>query len=144
MQPGENGGQAVRFLVNIDVDDLDRAVGFYSEAIGLRPGRRIGDSVVEMLGGPAAIYLVQKPAGTIATPQSSDERHYNRHWTPLHLDFEVDDIATALQKAVAAGASLEQDISRAAWGSLALLADPFGHGFCLVEFHGRGYDEISV
>ena len=25
---------------------------------------------------------------------------------------------------------------------LALMADPFGNGFCLVEFLGRGYDEI--
>jgi hypothetical protein len=24
----------------------------------------------------------------------------------------------------------------------AALADPFGHGFCLIEFAGRGYDEL--
>lgn len=27
---------------------------------------------------------------------------------------------------------------------LALLADPFGNGFCLVESVGRGYDEIAT
>jgi hypothetical protein len=26
---------------------------------------------------------------------------------------------------------------------LALMADPFGNGFCLVQFLGRGYDEIA-
>jgi len=26
---------------------------------------------------------------------------------------------------------------------LALMADPFGHGFCFVQFLGRGYDEIA-
>jgi len=26
---------------------------------------------------------------------------------------------------------------------IALMADPFGHGFCLIEFRGRGYDEIA-
>ncbi len=25
---------------------------------------------------------------------------------------------------------------------LAILADPFGNGFCLLEFRGRGYDEL--
>ena len=24
-----------------------------------------------------------------------------------------------------------------------MLADPFGHGICLIEFLGRGYDEIA-
>jgi hypothetical protein len=24
------------------------------------------------------------------------------------------------------------------------LADPFGHGFCLIEFTGRGYDEVAT
>jgi len=32
----------------------------------------------------------------------------------------------------------------AAWGRLVQLADPYGHGWCLVEFRGRGYDEIST
>jgi hypothetical protein len=26
---------------------------------------------------------------------------------------------------------------------LALLADPFGNGFCLLQFTGRGYDAIA-
>jgi hypothetical protein len=25
---------------------------------------------------------------------------------------------------------------------MARMADPFGHGFCLLQFKGRGYDEI--
>jgi len=25
---------------------------------------------------------------------------------------------------------------------MANLADPFGHGFCLLEFRGKGYDEV--
>jgi hypothetical protein len=29
------------------------------------------------------------------------------------------------------------------WGRLALMADPFGHGFCFVQFLGAGYDEIA-
>jgi hypothetical protein len=25
-----------------------------------------------------------------------------------------------------------------------MLADPFGHGICLIRFLGRGYDEIAT
>ena len=32
----------MRFLVNVDVDDLERATRFYTGAFGLRPGRRFG------------------------------------------------------------------------------------------------------
>ena len=27
-------------------------------------------------------------------------------------------------------------------GKIAVLADPFGYGLCLIEFLNRGYDEI--
>jgi uncharacterized glyoxalase superfamily protein PhnB len=61
----------------------------------------------------------------------------------VHLDFIVEEIESAVQGALAAGARLEAAISTAKWGKLALMADPFGHGFCFVEFLGRGYDEIA-
>jgi Glyoxalase-like domain len=66
-----------------------------------------------------------------------------RIWTPVHLDFVVEEIESAVQGALAAGAQLEAAISTAKWGKLALMADPFGHGFCFIEFLGHGYDEIA-
>jgi predicted enzyme related to lactoylglutathione lyase len=60
----------------------------------------------------------------------------------VHLDFVVEDIDAAVRRAVAAGATLERDVSTHAYGRLALMADPFGNGFCLLQFTGRGYDEI--
>ena len=69
-------------------------------------------------------------------------RDYERHWTPLHLDWVVDDIAAALARAVAAGATLEQPVRERHWGHIAVLADPFGHGFCLIPFSGEGYDAL--
>ena len=41
------------------------------------------------------------------------------------------------------GASLERPVRTSVWGKLALLADPFGHGFGLVEFVDGGCDEIT-
>ena len=61
----------------------------------------------------------------------------------MHLDFVVDDIAAAVERATACGAMLEAPVKSAAWGDLALMSDPFGHGFCLVQFRNRGYDEIA-
>jgi catechol 2,3-dioxygenase-like lactoylglutathione lyase family enzyme len=130
-------------LVNVDVDDLDQAIRFYGAGLGLRIGRRFGTFGVEMLGGPVPIYLLVKPAGTPASDTATQVRSYARHWTPVHLDFVVEDIEGAVEVAVRAGARLEKPIAAHKWGKLALLADPFGHGFCFVQFLGRGYDEIA-
>jgi predicted enzyme related to lactoylglutathione lyase len=128
-------------LVNIDVDDIDKAVAFYRDGLGLTVGRRFGTDFVEMLGSTSPIYLLKKVAGS-APFKGGAARHYRRHWTPVHLDFAVTDIKAALVRARNAGATLEADIRTAKWGHIALLADPFGNGFCLLEFTGRGYDEL--
>jgi predicted enzyme related to lactoylglutathione lyase len=129
--------------VNLDVDDLDKAIRFYGSAFGLKVGRRLGGLGVEMLGSSAPFYLLVKSAGTPASETTSQIRSYERHWTPVHLDFVVDDIEPAVQRGIEAGARLEQPITIHKWGKLALMADPFGHGFCFVQFLGRGYDEIT-
>ncbi len=129
-------------LVNIDVDDLPKAIGFYAEALGLKVGRRFGNVGVEMLGLSAPLYLLLKQGGSVAAPGVGRRRDYRRHWTPVHIDLAVPDIERAVAKATAAGAVLEAPVTTTAWGKLALMADPFGHGFCLLQFVGRGYDEI--
>ncbi len=128
-------------LVNIDVPDLARAVAFYTAAFGLEVTRRFGQEGAELGGWPARLYLLQKPEGSLGAGASP--RRYDRHWTPVHLDVVVEDVEAALTRAVAAGARAETQIRTANWGKLVVLADPFGHGFCLIEFLGRGYDEIA-
>ncbi|MFC0133761.1 VOC family protein [Massilia eurypsychrophila] len=49
----------------------------------------------------------------------------------------------AVQQALTAGAQLEAAVTVHAWGRLALMADPFGHGFCFVQFSAQGYDAIA-
>ena len=131
-------------LVNIDVDDLPKAMDFYRKAAGLRVGRRFGSLGVEMLGATSAIYLLVKPEGTRPSPNADDLRRYRRHWTPVHLDFVVAELEAAVSQAIAAGATIEGEIQTHKWGRIAHLADPFGHGICLIEFLGRGYDEIAT
>jgi len=128
-------------LVNIDVPDVAAAERFYVAAFGLTPTRRFGAAGVELSGWPAKLYLLEKAAGTIGA--GGHRRRYDRHWSPVHLDVVVDDLEAALERAVAAGAIVEGEVRTAAWGRIVTLADPFGHGLCLIQFLGRGYDEIA-
>jgi hypothetical protein len=128
--------------VVIDVDDLDRAAFLVvAGAEGRTPVRRAG---VELVGGSAPLYLLVKAAGTAVSPASSDRRRYARHWTPVHLDFAVPDVEKAVAAALAAGATQDGAPETHAWGRIAHMADPFGHGFCLIQFIGRGYDEVAT
>ena len=133
----------MRLLINIDVPDLERAIGFYEQAFGLTLTRRLGPAVAEMSGAQAPIYLLEKAAGTPAAGATRQPRDYARHWTPVHLDVVVDDVDAAVARAVAAGARLEDPAATHAWGRIAHLSDPFGHGICLLQFLGRGYDELA-
>jgi catechol 2,3-dioxygenase-like lactoylglutathione lyase family enzyme len=133
----------MNLLVNIDVDDLEKATRFYCDGLGLHVGRRF-DGWIELTGASARIYLLPKAAGTAVSPTTGEKRAYERHWTPVHLDFIVSDIGKAVERAMAAGATRERDVTDHAYGKLALMADPFGNGFCLIEFAGGGYDEIVV
>lgn len=133
----------VNLLVNIDVEDLEKAVNFYARGLGLEPGRRLGAQAREMLGASCAIYLLENAGSTRPFAAATSSRDYRRHWTPIHLDFEVEDIDTAVTRALSAGATLEGEVAERPWGRLARMADPFGHGFCLLQFQGRGYDEMA-
>jgi predicted enzyme related to lactoylglutathione lyase len=134
----------MRILVNIDVDDLERAVEFYTRALDLHLQRRLFDGcVAEMSGACAKIYLMVKDQGSPVAAGAIAARDYARHWTPVHLDFEVENVTAAVERAVAAGAKLEGAVQSFSWGQQATLSDPFGHGFCLLRFTAGGYDAVA-
>jgi uncharacterized glyoxalase superfamily protein PhnB len=122
---------------------MERAIEFYVRALALRLERRLFDgTVAEMSGVSSKIYLTAKDPGSPWAPGRSSVRSYGRHWTPVHIDFEVDDVNAAVELAVAAGARLEGRIQSFSWGQQATLSDPFGHGFCLLRFTNGGYDAV--
>ena len=131
-------------LLNIDVPDIAAAERFYTEALGLTVGRRFDTDFVELLGAPVPIYLLRKHAGTSIGPAGGDTRRYERHWSPIHPDYVVEDIDAAIARVLAAGAVQEGETCDAPYGRLAMFADPFGHGFCLIEFNEVGYDAITA
>ncbi len=134
----------MQLYVNIDVDDVERAIAFYTKGLGLTLARRLfGGAVAEMAGASCLIHLLPKASGS-PTAQGKAIRDYGRHWTPVHLDFCVEDLDGALTRALAAGAVLEGEVRCYDWGRIATLADPFGHGLCMMQLAPGGYDHVGA
>lgn len=133
----------VDLLVNIDVGHLDRAIAFYVEGLGFRLSRRLGPEAAELEGASSRVYLLEKRDGEAPFAGARSQRTWDRHWTPVHLDLVVDEIEPALRLAEDAGARREGEVREYEWGRHAVLSDPFGNGFCLLQFLGRGYDVLE-
>jgi predicted enzyme related to lactoylglutathione lyase len=114
--------------ISIDVEDVDRAVDFYRDALGLRMIGK-GDGWATMALGEQTFFL--------GLPWGSDgriERDHRRHWTPVHLDFVVDDFDATLERAIKAGAKLDRPVLRRSdLGDMANMSDPSGNGFDLIQ-----------
>jgi hypothetical protein len=73
-----------------------------------------------------------KPVAHSKSPLRDDVRKYERHWTPIHIDFRVEDFEATLKKPLDAGAKSEQVHRVSGYPPVAFCSDPFGHGFCIV------------
>ncbi len=95
----------MQLRICIDVDDIERAIAFYTQGLQLQLGRRLRSDWCELLGGPCAIDLLCEPPYSAPLGEEHPQRRsFKRHWTPVHLDFVVDDIDAALPRLLAAGA----------------------------------------
>ena len=119
-----------KISISIDVSDMKKASLFYSEAIGCKKVRE-GDEITLLSANNTNIYLLKKEPGSDPFSVGVASRNYDRHWTPVHLDFAVSDIDKALNLVLKYNGSHEGGES-GDWGSIAYCADPFGNGFCLV------------
>jgi lactoylglutathione lyase len=126
-------------IINIDAPDVDAAEAFYADGLGLERVRRLfGGRLAEMRLDGQLFHILPKAEGSQAFV-GGQPRSYQRHWTPVHLDFVVKDLRQALARAVAAGAIVERPAASHDWGSIAGCADPFGNGFCLIQLTEQGY-----
>jgi predicted enzyme related to lactoylglutathione lyase len=134
----------MKVSINIDVGDLEQGIAFYQSGLGFTLRRRLFDgTVAEMTGASSSVYLLTRASGSSASPNVAAPRNYRRHWTPVHLDIEVEDIEAAVHRALSCGAKLEGEIQTFKWGRIAMMSDPFGHGFCILQFIGAGYDNVT-
>ena len=131
---------SAKVVVNIDVPELQPAIDFYEAAVGVQFSRFLDDDVAELAYGPSAIYLLRKPAASQPTPGAAQGRDFARHWTPVHVDFVVADLDQAMARALAAGAIQESECIAWRGSKCVTFADPFGHGFCLLELAGERYE----
>jgi len=127
----------MKYSVSIDVPNLEEGLKFYRDALGLTEVKRPIPIYVVLQCGDAKIGIMEKAAGTKPAPGSDDMRRYERHWTPVHIDFDVEDFAGTLAKAVSAGAIVEQKYEMAGRPPIAFCSDPFGNGFCIIGTAGK-------
>jgi catechol 2,3-dioxygenase-like lactoylglutathione lyase family enzyme len=135
-----DAGAPIDVHVYVEVSDLDRALAFYVGGLGLRELRRFTPRWVELAGARVPIHLLARPEPEFRAGAATLRRDYLRHWTPVHLDFVVDSLQTAVARAVAAGGVLDRDIVDHRYWRMANLADPFGNGVDLIEFAEGGYE----
>jgi predicted enzyme related to lactoylglutathione lyase len=119
--------------VSVDVPSLEEGLRFYGAAFGFAKISEPYRGVALIRSGDAQLLLLAKSSGSIPSPHTPERRHYDRHWTPVHIDFHVDDFKATLAKVLAAGATQEQLFELPNRPAVAFCSDPFGHGFCLIE-----------
>ncbi len=127
--------RAMNLEICIDVDDVARAVEFYGRGLGLSVVEKHSEWAQLKLGDQT--FWLMKIAAGQAGPITRD---YRRHWTPVHLDFVVEDVDKAVERALAAGGHLDRQINRQSEpggtsADVANLSDPAGNGVDLIQRH---------
>lgn len=122
----------MRYVVTLDVPDLDAGIRFYGRVFGFAVVARPVEGYAVLTAGDSQIGLMQRQEGTRPAKGSPDVRRYARHWTPVHMDFHVPDFAATLARALHEGAVCEEKFESATRPPVAFCSDPFGHGFCLI------------
>lgn len=124
----------------LTVDDAERAIAFYRDAFGAVPtlrldepgGRRVGHAELE-LGGTTLMLADEFPELGLRAPNAVGGTSVTLH---LHVD-NADDV---IARAVAAGATVEIDLTDHFYGERSgTIRDPFGHRWNI----GHSIEEVS-
>ena len=122
-----------KISVCIDVSEMKKAIQFYTKALGCELVEK-KEQYTELVADGLTIYLAENAAGTNPLINGKAARNYERHWTPIHLDVHVSDIDKSVSMVAELGGIKEGEKS-GDWGSVAFCADPFGNGFCLMQYN---------
>lgn len=121
-----------RTSVCIDVLEMEKAIKFYTQALGCELTKE-NNEYTELSFDALKMYLIARENGTNPLIEGEAVRNYERHWTPIHLDFHVSNIKRCVASIIQLGGAKEGE-SSGDWGSAAFCADHFGNGFCLMEY----------
>ena len=100
------------------VDDVDQAVAFYRDVMGLKPLWREGDM--------AGLDFPETPGTEIVLHKRADI-------PKLDVNYKVDDVTMEVERLKAAGCQVVAGPFRIAIGNCAVILDPFGNPLTLVD-----------
>jgi len=118
--------------LSIDVPNLDAGLRFYASVFGFVEKSRPFPTMAILDAGNLTVCMHEKAAGTKSSPVGPDVRRYERHWTPVHLDFHVTDLDAVLSKVRVEGGMIENEFRTEGPRPAAFCGDPFGNGFCVI------------
>jgi predicted enzyme related to lactoylglutathione lyase len=121
-----------RVHVSIDVPDLEAGLRFYASAFGFVETARPFPTLSILDANTVTVCMHEKAAGTQSSPEGSEVRRYERHWTPVHLDIHVPDLDAVLAKVRAERGAIENELRTQGQKPVAFCSDPFGNGFCVI------------
>ncbi len=110
-----------RMIVYAYVSDIDRLRQFYEGALGAKPTIQDANWTAFELGG--ATFALHRQRST-EPPQDVGE---------FHFEFQVDDIDVALARFQSQGAQVARGVTDETYGRSAVLRDPDGREFRLVQ-----------
>jgi catechol 2,3-dioxygenase-like lactoylglutathione lyase family enzyme len=111
---------SVRYLV----DDVDRAIDFYTTHLGFTLGLNASPAFAEVTRGPLRL-LLSGPTSSGARPMPDGATPAPGGWNRIHLI--VGDITAEVARLRAAGITFRNDIVKGPGGQQILLLDPAGN-----------------
>lgn len=127
-----SGDGRARVNLSIDVPELEAGLRFYAAVFGFVEKARPFPTMAVLDANNVTVCMHAKPAGTKSSAAASEPRRYERHWTPVHLDFDVPDLDAVLANVRAEGGTIENEFRNQGPRPVAFCSDPFGNGFCVI------------
>ena len=129
-KPGAGARPSVH--LSIDVPDIEAGLRFYETVFGFVEVARPFSTMAILDANNLTVCVHEKSAGTKPSPNGTDVRRYERHWTPVHVDLHVHDFDGVLGKVRAEGGLIEMEFREQGPKPAAFCSDPFGNGFCVI------------
>jgi catechol 2,3-dioxygenase-like lactoylglutathione lyase family enzyme len=115
-----DGQVSVRYMV----DDVDEAVGFYTEHFGFEPGHDASPAFAEVLKGNLRL-LLAGPESSAGKPMPDGRTPEPGGWNRIH--FVVDDIDAEVARLRDAGVGFRNEVVSGPGGRQILVDDPAGN-----------------
>lgn len=117
-----------RYLVN----DVDAAVGFYTELLGFELKQKFGPAMAIVTKGDFSLWLAG-PVSSAAQPMPDGRKPEPGGWNRFVL--QVDDLEALTAKLKVQGVLFRNEIVRGPGGSQVLCEDPSGNAIELFQSH---------